>query len=212
MLSKFKKFFLPAAFFFLTSCSQKEQRTENTPIDGDVSIDISKGIMPLDVSPADIIYFPADFPLLKMKKARQEQPWARIIYSRPHKKGRSLFGSDERSLCTYGKPWRLGANEATELELFKGVSVDDKTILPGRYTLYCIPDSLQWTMAINGNIYNWGLDIDSSKDILRKTVPVEITSLKLEDFTMYFQRQKADVEIVMAWDSIRVRLPLSFIE
>jgi hypothetical protein len=39
---------------------------------------------------------------------------ARLIYSRPTKNGRVIFGD----LLEYGKVWRLGANEATEIEFF----------------------------------------------------------------------------------------------
>ena len=37
---------------------------------------------------------------------------ARVVYSRPKKEGRTIFGG----LVEYGQVWRLGANEATEIE------------------------------------------------------------------------------------------------
>jgi hypothetical protein len=191
------------------SCKQNGNSNSTEKIPTGISLDIGNGITPIDVSPPDIIYFPAGYPLLKMKTGKPDKPVARIIYSRPHKKGRNLFGSDSKSLCPYGKPWRLGANEATELELFREASIDSKLLPAGRYSLYCIPDSLSWTIAINGNIHNWGLDMDSSRDILRTKVPVVITDQQAEDFTMFFREIPGGMELVICWDNIKTSLPFS---
>jgi Protein of unknown function (DUF2911) len=69
----------------------------------------------LDKSPMDMSYYPAGYPLLKIQDKATEPLVARVLYSRPQKNGRSVFGE----LLEYGKIWRLGANEATELEFFK---------------------------------------------------------------------------------------------
>src|SRR6476661_484410 len=70
---------------------------------------------PIDVSAMDIAYFPVDYPINKMTQPELGPPLARVIYSRPHKQGRTIFGA----LLKWGEHWRLGANEATELELFQ---------------------------------------------------------------------------------------------
>ena len=46
----------------------------------------------LDKSPLDIAYTPTNYPILKMNGKAPEQPVARVIYSRPQKAGRVLFG------------------------------------------------------------------------------------------------------------------------
>ena len=89
----------------------------------------------VDVSPMDISYYPTDYPLQKMAGKAAPLPVMRIIYSRPHRQGRKIFGS----LVKYGERWRLGANEATEMELFIPVTIQGKTIPKGKYILYCIP-------------------------------------------------------------------------
>src|SRR5690349_16282469 len=63
----------------------------------------------VDVSPMDMTYYPVEYPKLKMSKATTDSPKARVIYSRPHLEGRTLF----KNLLKYYDPWRLGANEAT---------------------------------------------------------------------------------------------------
>ncbi|MCW3116706.1 MAG: hypothetical protein JWM28_788, partial [Chitinophagaceae bacterium] len=69
---------------------------------------------PIDVSPMDMSYYPVDYTKLKMTGSIKEPPAARVIYSRPHLQGRELF----HGLLNYDEPWRLGANESTEIQLF----------------------------------------------------------------------------------------------
>src|SRR5690349_16203540 len=57
----------------------------------------------LDKSPLDIIYYPEDFPVLKMSGKVTGLPVARLIYSRPSKDGRTIFGN----VVKYGTYWRL---------------------------------------------------------------------------------------------------------
>src|SRR5678815_3407801 len=71
----------------------------------------------LDKSPMDMSYFPANYPVLKIQNKAVEPLMARVVYSRPQKNGRVVFGE----LVEYNKVWRLGANEATEIELYKDV-------------------------------------------------------------------------------------------
>ena len=47
----------------------------------------------MDKSPMDITYFPEDFPVLKMSGKATGDPVARLIYSRPSKDGRVIFGN-----------------------------------------------------------------------------------------------------------------------
>ena len=75
---------------------------------------------PIDKSPMDMCYFPANFPVLKIQDKITEPLAARVIYSRPQRNGRIIFGD----LVEYGKVWRLGANEATEIEFYRDVKID----------------------------------------------------------------------------------------
>jgi hypothetical protein len=160
----------------------------------------------VDISPMDMNYFPVDYPKRKMAHDINTPPVMRVIYSRPHKQGRVIFGS----LQKYGEPWRLGANEATEIEFFQNVTIQDKKINAGRYIIYCIPYENKWTIVLNNDIYTWGLKIDSSKDLMRFDIPIKKTSVNFEYFTMVFQPIANGAELVMAWDDIEARLPINF--
>lgn len=160
----------------------------------------------VDVSPMDMCYFPVDYPKLKMVGQADPLPLARVIYSRPHLQGRKLF----EAVLKYGEPWRLGANEATELQLFKAATISDKKIPAGRYILYCIPQIDKWTIVLNSNIDCWGLKQDASKDVARIDVAAIKTIQRVEYFTMLFEKTDAGADLLMAWDDTEVRLPFSF--
>lgn len=154
----------------------------------------------------DMIYYPIDYPKLKMSHTASQSPLARVIYSRPHLQGRHIF----HEVLKYDEPWRLGANEATELMLYKDAQVLDKKIKAGRYTMYCIPHKENWTVAINATIDTWGLEPDTAKDVARFVVPVLKTQNILEYFTMVFEQDKQTASLLMAWDDVEVRLPFRF--
>lgn len=160
----------------------------------------------IDVSPMDMSYYPVDYPKLKMAKSVSTAPLARVIYSRPHLQGRHIF----HEVLKYDEPWRLGANEATELDLYKDASIQDKKIKAGRYIIYCVPHTDNWTIAINTNIDSWGLEPDTTKDVARFTVPVIKTNNSLEYFTIVFEDNNGTANLLMAWDDAEVRLPFKF--
>ena len=161
---------------------------------------------PLDKSPMDMSYYPANYPLLKIQNKVTEPLIMRLIYSRPQLNGRKIFGD----LQEYGKVWRLGANEATEIEFFKDVKINNRKVKKGRYTLYCIPNPDKWTLIINKETDTWGsFDYNQSKDLLRTDLPVmknEIT----EALTIIFEKSNVGVNMIMYWDDARVELPIMF--
>jgi len=159
--------------------------------------------VPVDVSPMDMAWLPVDYPKLTTKKSL---PVARIIYSRPHKQGRKIFGN----LVKYGERWRLGANEATEIELFIPITIQGKTVPKGRYILYCVPEADKWTIVFNSNLFSWGLTLDPSKDLYRFTIPAQLKNQSVEYFSMVFQPNDSGADLVMAWDNIEARLPVQY--
>jgi hypothetical protein len=154
----------------------------------------------------DMSYLPNDYPILKMNHQTAKLPVARVIYSRPQKQGRTIFGA----LIKYGDLWRLGANEATEIELFQAVTIENKTILPGRYTLYCIPQQNKWTIVFNNNLDSWGLKPDPGKDLYKFDIPVQTKDQSIEYFTMVFEKKDYGADLLMAWDQIEARLPFHY--
>ena len=75
----------------------------------------------LDVSALDAAYYPQEAAWRNYleKDQRNMQPIVKVLYSRPLKKGRAIFGE----LVPFGKEWRLGANEATTITFYNAVDI-----------------------------------------------------------------------------------------
>lgn len=161
---------------------------------------------PLDNSPMDMIYLPVDYPILKIRKSAPQTPVMKIIYSRPQKKSRKVFGE----LVEYGTVWRLGANEATELDLFKDVKIANTKIKKGRYTMYAIPYKEKWTVIINKDNDVWGsFAYDAKKDILRTDIKTEKNAEPVESFTMMFKETDTGASLLITWEDVKVSLPVT---
>lgn len=160
----------------------------------------------LDKSPMDMSYWPANYPILKMSGKAKDQPYARIIYGRPLKNGRIIFGG----IVQYNEMWRLGANEATEIEFFKAVKVAGKTLPKGRYTMYCLPSENKWTIIFNKDNFCWGsFTYDSKKDIARSDIGLDKNTEIVEAFTIYFEESKNGANIIFLWDDVKASLPVT---
>lgn len=167
----------------------------------------SAQLPPMDKSPMDMSYYPSDYPILKISDKATDAPVVRVIYGRPQKNGRPVFGS----LVEYGKVWRLGANEATEIEFYKDVTVAGKKIKRGRYTLYAIPERNAWTLIINKDTDTWGaFKYDTKNDVLRTSVPVITVKAPVETLSITFTKTNPGCNLLIAWDSTEVLLPVVF--
>lgn len=160
----------------------------------------------VDKSPMDVCYYPNNYPILKIQNKATEPLVARILYSRPQKQGRKVFGE----LVEYGKVWRLGANEATEIEFYKDVKIGGKKVSKGRYTLYGIVSENVWTMIINKDTDTWGaFKYDSKKDVLRTDVPSQKTDEVVENMSMFFEKSANGISLIIAWEQLKVALPIT---
>lgn len=162
---------------------------------------------PLDKSPMDMSYYPVNYPILKIQNKATEPLIARIIFSRPQKNGRSVFGE----LVEYGKVWRLGANEATELELYKDARIGNNKVKKGRYTMYAIPHPDKWTIILNKETDIWdAFQYDEKKDILRAEITVEKQQEPVEVFSMVFEKINGGANLIISWDDVKASIPFTF--
>ena len=165
-------------------------------------------VPPIDKSGLDVSYYPVNLPLLKMQGKASESIMARAIYSRPVKAGRRIIGN----LVEYGKVWRLGANEATEIEFFRDARIGDKSIKKGRYTVYAIANPDQWTLIINRETDTWGaFRYDPSKDAARFSIKPEKNAEPVEVFTICFDGNGKQANLHILWDDFHLMLPIRFL-
>jgi hypothetical protein len=160
----------------------------------------------LDKSPMDVSYYPVNYPILRIQDKANEPLLAKVVYSRPQRSGRTVFGE----LVEYGSVWRLGANEATEIEFYRDVKVNGVKVKKGRYSMYCIPATDKWTIILNKDTDIWGaFKYDSKKDVLRTTIPVQRLTDPVEALSMMFEKKGTGADLVMAWDNVAARLPVT---
>jgi hypothetical protein len=160
----------------------------------------------VDKSPMDMSYYPASYPVLKIQDKATEPILARVLYSRPSKNGRRIFGD----LVEYGKVWRLGANEATEIEFFQNVKIGKAKVKKGRYTIYCIPYADKWTIIINKETDSWGaFKYDEKKDVARIDVGLQKQAEAVEYFVMAFEKSTTAINLIIAWDDVKIEMPFS---
>lgn len=159
----------------------------------------------LDKSPMDMSYWPSNYPILKFQGKTAEGPTVRITYSRPQKKGRVIFGGELK----YGEVWRLGANESTEIQVYKTIRINGKKLSKGRYTMACIPTETKWTIIVNKDTESWGtFSYDSKKDVFRVDMPISKTAEIAEAFTMYFEENATGANLIILWDDVKCVVPM----
>ena len=146
----------------------------------------------IDKSIVDIAYYKTD---------RNSPPLVKVVYGRPLKKGRAVFGG----LVPYGKVWRTGANEASEIKFYSDTKVGDKIVKAGTYSLFTIPGEKEWTIIINSDIDVWGAySYNPSADVARITVPATTGDKSLEAFSIAFSKGNMH----LGWDTARVAVPI----
>ena len=133
----------------------------------------------------------------------------KITYGRPYKKGRVIFGDGKTSLETYGKVWRTGADEATEITLEKDCVFAGKQVKAGTYVLFTIPGENEWGIILNSQLKQWGAfgyDKVKDKDVLNAKVPAKHLDKPVEQFTIIIDKSGFKME----WDNASVYVPVRF--
>jgi len=151
----------------------------------------------LDKSPMDVSAFP-----LKYRNPNKD---IKIYYSRPQLKGRPLS-----QLTPKGKIWRLGANEAAELILYKDMKLGSTSIKAGSYSFYAIPGDKEWTVIVSKDTNVWGAyNYNQANDAARLNIPVTKASESLEAFSIAFTKANNGINMHLGWDTTRVVVPFT---
>ena len=126
------------------------------------------------------VEYPAPSPLAKLHQ-RVGVTDVEIEYSRPAKKGRTLFVDVEK----FGSIWRTGANASTKISFSHDVTLEGKAVPAGKYAIYSIPGQTDWTvmlysdLTLGGNVGGY----DESKEVVRVEVKAEKLSMSVENLT-----------------------------
>lgn len=128
-----------------------------------------------------------------------------IVYNRPTARGRKLFGG----VVAWGRVWCPGADQATTIALGKDVLVAGQRLGAGRYSIWAIPDTAEWTL-----IFSRAADVfhtpypGGSRDALRITLKPQ-TGPYFETLAFYFPAADANRALLnLHWGETLVQVPI----
>jgi len=165
----------------------------------------------MDKSPMDRAYYPEKAPHRAFAKSPEKKaaatPKIRVTYSRPFKKGREIFGK----LLKFNEPWRIGANESTEILFMTDVVFGGTEIKAGRYSLIAIPTEKEWTLKLNTELDGWGnYGYDASKDIASITAATQSSDKEIENLSIALYEAKTNViHLKIGWDKTVAEFPIT---
>jgi hypothetical protein len=160
---------------------------------------------------------------LSMARTFVGDAYVRVVYSRPGKRGRpNIFGTEESgALVPYGKLWRAGANEATEITVTGDVVFNQDGLLPaGTYSVFSIPGPDKWTLHFNSALGLSGTArrnpateefeeaYDPANDVLVITATPTSLAEEVDLFTISFEPKEGGADMVWQWVTTEVRVPV----
>jgi hypothetical protein len=132
----------------------------------------------------------------------------KLCYSRPSARGRKVMSG----LVPFDQPWRLGANEATSINVPFAAEIAGVRVEAGTYTLYAIPGAAHWQIVVNRAVRRWGIPIDNevrARDVGAGTVSTDSLGTPVETLTLKFTPATGNAtELVLEWEKTRVRIPI----
>ncbi|HEV7349898.1 DUF2911 domain-containing protein [Telluribacter sp.] len=133
-----------------------------------------------------------------------------VTYSRPSAKGRTIFGdSTTKAIVPNGQLWRTGANMATTLEASTEFMFGGTRVPAGKYALFTMPGSGEWTVILNKNWNQGGTAAyKQAEDVARlKTYPT--SSSFNETFLITFTNvTDSSAKLNLSWGSLTVPVQL----
>jgi tetratricopeptide (TPR) repeat protein len=124
-----------------------------------------------------------------------------VDYERPAARGRKVFGE----LVMYNKLWRTGAGNCTKIRFSKPVTIDNKNISKGTYSIFTIPDTNEWTVILNKDTTLYGTtSYEATKDIARFKVKPHPTDRYYESLTIDIDVVPNNAMVYISWENTQV--------
>ena len=134
-----------------------------------------------------------------------------VVYSRPYKKDRLIFGSEEDgALVPFGNYWRTGANAATTFETSSDILLNGVKLKAGKYALFTFPYENNWTVTLSSesDVFFAIEQPDPKFDVLKTSVDVKSMETTLEQLTVDFLQDSSFVNMRLMWDNTSISIPL----
>ena len=119
---------------------------------------------------------------------------------------RKIFGG----VVPNGQVWRTGANEATTFVTDTNVTIGDKEIPSGSYTMFTIPNQDKWTLIISKKTGEWGIPYPGEgDDVARVDMSVSKTPAPVENFTISFHEMGNGCHMYLDWENTRATVEIT---
>lgn len=157
----------------------------------------AQGFVAVDNISHDISYY---------RQSKITPPLVKVLYGRPQKNEEVVFGNT----VPFDKIWRTGANEATEVKFYKDVQFGNAKVKAGTYVLVTIPGKDKWDVILNSQTDVWGsFQYNPTFNVAKITIPVKKAE-ELETFSISFNDDNEQVQMILGWDNTRINIPLKF--
>lgn len=128
-----------------------------------------------------------------------------LEYERPAVRGRKIMNG----LVPYGKIWRTGAGKCTRISFSQDVTIHQKLIKAGAYSLFTIPNASEWTVIFNTDTTLYGAyDHDPGKDVIRFTVTPQQPGRFYETFTIDIDIINYNARFYLSWENTQIHFPV----
>ena len=137
-----------------------------------------------------------------------------IVYGRPYTKDpqtgepRKIWGG----VIPFGKVWRTGADEATLLITQQPITLGDKEIPAGAYTLYTLPaEDGSAKLIVNKQLGQWGTQYDEKQDLARIDLKKEKPEAAKNQFEMSVGKNTdgGGGVLKMMWEDVQYSVPFT---
>lgn len=127
-----------------------------------------------------------------------------VAYGRPSLRGRALS-----LLVPQGEVWRTGANDATQLTTDRALRFGDVALPAGTYSLFTLPSATGWTLIINRETGQSGLDYDATQDHARIALDFDTNAPHTEQFTIDVEETASGGVLRLRWGTVRAASPFT---
>ena len=123
-----------------------------------------------------------------------------IDYGRPSLQGRDMLG-----LAKPGMVWRLGMDEATEIQTAATLVVAGKELKPGKYTLWAKKTgAMDWTLAFHPMTGVWGDPPLENGYVAQTPLKQERAQNSSERLTISIADKAGDAAITIRWGTAQL--------